>query len=168
MLIDTRKARHNPVTLLLLDWEKAFDKIDQTGIFEAMERMNIDPKLIRLTKQFYKNLEFYVEMDGISSTWKKQSTGIRQGCTLSPYLFLIVMTAIFSDVYKDNELVAELKKNRPPEMSFDEVLYADDTIIFSTDAFTIEELLHKIVMRRTIRTQTQPQKMRNHMHRPTL
>ena len=51
---DTRKIRHNPVTLLLLDWEKAFDKIDQTALFEAMERMNIDSKLIRLTKQLYK------------------------------------------------------------------------------------------------------------------
>ena len=42
--------------LLLLDWEKAFDRVDQEGVFEAMERMNIDPEFIRLTKQLYKNL----------------------------------------------------------------------------------------------------------------
>ena len=35
--------------------EKAFDKIDQTALFEAMERMNIDPKLINITKELYKN-----------------------------------------------------------------------------------------------------------------
>ena len=41
------------------------------------------------------------------------------------------MTVIFADVHADPELAEELKKNRPPEMEFDEVLYADDTIIFS-------------------------------------
>ena len=64
---DTRQIRHNPITLLLVDWEKAFDKIGQDGLFEAMERMNIDQKLIRLTKQLYKNPEFFVEMNESAS-----------------------------------------------------------------------------------------------------
>ena len=58
--------------LIFLDWEKAFDKIDQEGLFEAMERMNIDPKLIRLTKQLYKKADFFVEMDNMKSKWKTQ------------------------------------------------------------------------------------------------
>ena len=72
------KMRHNPIALLLVDWEKAFGNLDQEGLFEAMDRMNIDPKLVRPTKQLYKNQEFYVEMDGHASSWKKQNTGIRQ------------------------------------------------------------------------------------------
>lgn len=47
---DTRKTREHNVHMILLEWQKAFDKIDQEALFEAMERMNIDPKLIRLTK----------------------------------------------------------------------------------------------------------------------
>ena len=41
---------------------------------------------------------FYVEHAGYYSDWKKQTAGIRQGCTLSPYLFLILMTAVCHDV----------------------------------------------------------------------
>ena len=37
-----------------------------------------------------------------------------------------------------------LKENRPPGMNFDDVLYADDAIIFSTDEHSLEALLHKI------------------------
>ena len=104
-----------------------------------MERMNIDPKLIRLTKQLYKNPTFRVEIYGQESQWEKQSTGIRQGCTLSPYLFLILMTAIFHDMREDQDLDEELFEHRPPNHDFDEVLYADDTIIFSTEAITLEK-----------------------------
>jgi hypothetical protein len=138
------KADRKSITLLLLDWEKAFDKIPQKGLFEAMERMKIHPKLINLTKQLYKNPKFKVEIDGIQSSWKTQETGIRQGCTLSPYLFLILMTVLFMDVYDDPELAAELEEHRPPNHDADDVLYADDTIIFSTNNITISKLLHKI------------------------
>ena len=40
--------------MVLLDWEKAFDKVTHTGLFEALERMNIAPKLRNLIKQLYK------------------------------------------------------------------------------------------------------------------
>ena len=79
---DKRTIRDHNIQLIALNWEKAFDKIDQTALFEAMERMRIDPKLIRLTKQLYKHPTFQVEMGGQSSSWRTQHTGIRQGCTL--------------------------------------------------------------------------------------
>ena len=80
----------------------------------------------------------------IGSRRETQSTGIRQGCTLSPYLFLIIMSMLFEDVMEDTELRLLLRTNRPENHEQDEVLYADDTIIFSTDPDTTEKLLHKI------------------------
>ena len=58
--------------MLLLDWEKAFDKLTHEALFIAMEKMNIDKKLIRLVKMLYKNPEFMVETEGKQSKWKKQ------------------------------------------------------------------------------------------------
>eukprot|EP00969_Alexandrium_andersonii_P205935 9099471-Alexandrium_andersonii.AAC.1 len=37
-------------------------------------------------------------MDGELSQWETQSSGIRQGCTCSPFLFVLVLTAIMADV----------------------------------------------------------------------
>ena len=94
---DKRTTREYNIHLLALDWEKAFDKVNQTALFEAMERMGIDEKLIKLTKQLYKNPTLKVEMGNQSSEWKEQKTGIRQGCPLSPYLFRFLMTMMFHD-----------------------------------------------------------------------
>ena len=65
----------------------------------AMKRMGIDTQLINLAKPVYKRTTFKVEIEGNSSNWQEQHTGIRQGCPLSPYLFLIVMTVMFDVVY---------------------------------------------------------------------
>ena len=48
--------------LLLLDWEKAFDKVHHHALFLSMERVNIDPHLIRLTQMLYASLKFYSEI----------------------------------------------------------------------------------------------------------
>ena len=66
-----------------------------------------------------------VEINGIQSNTKKQERGIRQGCPLSPYLFVLVMTALLHDVHWQ----AEKRKDYPEGIYFGAVFYADDTIL---------------------------------------
>ena len=128
--------------LLLLDWAKAFDKIDHEGLISALERHSIAPKLINLIKDIYRKATFFVEIDGHVSRTYKQETGIRQGCPLSPYLFLIVMTTIFHDIHDDIE--DTIIPHRAKNATFDEILFADDTICVSENAEALTLLLHKI------------------------
>ena len=121
---------------------KAFDKVDRTDMWKAMEIMEIDNKLIKLVKQRYKETKFKVEIEGYESDWQTQHTGIRQGCTLSPYLFLIVKTAMFEDVHQI--IGNKLEENRVPGAYVDEVTYADDTICFSIDTTTINKFIKVI------------------------
>ena len=70
-----------------------------------------------------------------------QETGIRQGCPLSPYRFIIVMTAMFEDI-KEN-LSLNLAKHRAPGADFDEVMYADDTLCISEDTKTMNQFIQQ-------------------------
>ena len=126
---------HTKLTMILLDGEKAFDKLYQDKIFEAMYRMGIPTKLINVTKALYANPLFKVNMFGVDSDWKKQETGIRQGCPLSPYLFIIVMAVLMHDLHEEDHL--GMIRHRQANCNFDELLYADDTAILSTDTAAI-------------------------------
>ena len=134
--------------VVLLDWEKAFDKVTHEALFLTLERLNIDEKLINLVKALYRNPTFTVEQEGIVSDKHLQHTGIRQGCPMSPYLFILVMNAIFHDIEKFPILPSEFepKHNRIQNTNFNEILYADDTICIARTAKAMQTLINRIQM----------------------
>ena len=83
-LLEKAEASQDPMFLVFLDWEKAFDRVKQDKLFEALERMNIPSHFVNVIRSLYNNPQFSVRMGSQQSTWRKQSTGIRQGCPLSP------------------------------------------------------------------------------------
>ena len=136
---DYAEKTGGPLHMTLLDWEKAFDKVDHDTLGYALERMGIDQKIINALRDGYDKASFYVEDDFGKSENKKQKSGIRQGCPLSPYLFVMVMTCIEADVLA--QLTEEAKQDRLDKIDFDMVFYADDTIVFSRTQKGIEEIL---------------------------
>jgi hypothetical protein len=127
---------------VLLHWEKASDKVDRNQFFNSMKRMGVDQELINITKSLYRETVFCVELDGYTSDWLPQNTGIRQGCPLSPYLFRIVMITLLHDVHQ--KLDTELARNRVPGADFDEVTYADDTICISKSIKAMNNLIKTV------------------------
>ena len=61
---------------------------------------------------------------------------------MSPYLFLIVMTAMFHDIHQQTD--EQNRKHRVTNTNFDEILFADDTICISESAKQLSTFLHKI------------------------
>ena len=70
----------------------------------------------------------FVADDFGKSENKKQKSGIRQGCPLSPFLFVLMMTCIERDVI--SKLSTDTMGHRLENMDYDMVFYADDTIVF--------------------------------------
>ena len=54
-LQDIVERGRDRLILILLDWEKAFDKVDQAEMFEALERLNIPDEVIRMINAMYKD-----------------------------------------------------------------------------------------------------------------
>ena len=137
--------------MLLLDWEKAFDKITHEWLFIALEGFNIPMEIMSLIKSMCENPTFYVSVGQDESDWAKQETGIRQGCPLSPYLFILVMDRLFEiipEIAKEHERRLRIPRNRCKKPSlqttFFSLLYADDTLLKHDNEEKLTAILHAI------------------------
>ena len=109
-LTDFAEQGNNPLYLIFLDWEKAFDKIDHTKMFISLARLGIPETILNNIKALYKNPTFKVVQGIHESQWCQQRTGIRQGCPLSPYLFIVTTHAMFR-ILKGHTTIHTIKKH---------------------------------------------------------
>ena len=142
-LQDHAECTGDKLFMVFLDWEKAFDKVDQEKLIEAMERLNIPKKLVAILRTFYINPRFRVkDLEG-KSTYRKQNAGIRQGCPLSPYLFICLMSVMFKDIHTNIEHKLS-PWGAPDHMQWWEMIYADDTMLIGKRARELNILIAEI------------------------
>ena len=119
-------TQHNvPGLLLFIDFEKAFDSLEWPFIFDTLRFFGFGPSLINWVRTFYCNIESCVLNNGWSSSFFQPQRGVRQGCPLSPYLFILAAEVLAKTV-RNNKSIRGLS------LGNDEVKisqYADDTIL---------------------------------------
>ena len=132
--------------LLLLDWEKASDKVLQDRMTKTIKRFGIPNKIVNMINEIYREPKYTIVDKDTTMDPRIQRAGMRQGCPLSPYLFVMLMTTIMYDVGKgltEQELgiVENSKLHKQVSGNF---FYADDTVIMAQKAEAVEIILHRI------------------------
>ena len=141
---DWSRALSKPMHMLFLDWKQAFDTLDHSALIKGLQRWNIHPGYIEIIQDFYTSPEFSIMgMNGQVATGAV-SSGIRQGCPLSPYLFILILSLIL----EDTEL--RLIQQGTPTNTWSigkpvfDVEYADDTLIFGISTPQLESMLQAL------------------------
>ncbi|CAE8706555.1 unnamed protein product [Polarella glacialis] len=142
-VLDLHERHQGRMHFLFLDWSKAFDSITHENIEIALSRYEIPEPFVKAVTALYRSPTFRVKNGSDLSSLHVQQRGIRQGCPLSPYLFIIVLSCLMHDVEEEFTHRYELLPNPFSASSpLWDLEYADDTVLFSPNPITLQKLLH--------------------------
>ena len=83
-----------PVPILSLDQEKAFDRVDWGFMRSTLLSMGFSRSFIKWVDLFYTKVSSAVSVNGYLSSFFSPLRGVRQGCTLSPLLYVLVSAVL--------------------------------------------------------------------------
>ena len=112
--------------LVSLDQEKAFDRVDWGYMQKVLTRMNFGPSFCSWVRLLYTNIFSRVLVNGYTSGAFAVTRGVRQGCPLSPLLYIIVAETIACAIKKDPNIDGFRLTNGEYVKIFQ---YADDTSV---------------------------------------
>ena len=107
----------------------------------ALKRFGLPAGILELIESIYTDRRFQVSSSDGTSQWKAQSSGISQGCPLSPFLFVMLMTVIMEDAIG---LLGPADRRHYEDGSLAVVLYADDTLLIGDSAKSLHRLLQAV------------------------
>ena len=86
-----------------IDFKKAFVRVWHAAVWATMKKYNISTNLIQVIKNLYNKATSAVLFKGSIGDWFRTTVGVRQGCLLSPTLFIIFLERIMTDALEDHE-----------------------------------------------------------------
>ena len=128
-----------PLIYNFVDFKKAFDSLDWETMWKVMEAQGMPSKIVGIIKELYNNATVSVRLNsegGMAPSFR-QKVGIRQGCSLSPAIFVLVL---------DYALKAYMEACEELGIDADAAWlgYADDLAIKSTSAKAAEAAFHQL------------------------
>ena len=82
----------------LLDFSKAFDKVNFEKLFSCLIEREIQAVILRILLVIYQNQSCFIQWNGHKSTGFKVKNGVRQGAILSPFLFCIYLDSLLAEL----------------------------------------------------------------------
>ncbi|EFP01827.1 hypothetical protein CRE_23455 [Caenorhabditis remanei] len=145
-LMEVDREYQIPITMVFIDFKKAFDTIEPAALWESLKAQGIDSGYVKLLKNCYNDCSttitpFY-NLVSIPIT-----RGVRQGDTISPNLFSACLEPAFSRMQlkgdeKDYDKSPGIRING---RNLTDVRFADDIILISKTPETAEKMLQERV-----------------------
>lgn len=139
-IIKHANQNNNKLAILFLDIKDAFGSINLTILCKILDQYYVDKKYSNYIKSFYNNFEYYVKTNSWTTESLNWDSGLIQGCSLSPILFVIALNYILTKL--DSE-----KDNHGYQVNLIKVLllaFVDDICIVCKDKQSLNIIYQKI------------------------
>ena len=111
-----------------VDYEKAFDSVHYEILWRIMQSYGKPSKFIRMVKLFHSNTKCALIDGAGKSDWFTEKSGVKQGCAMSGFLFLLVIDCIMCRTTEQGNTGILWKLMRQLE----DLDYADDIAFISS------------------------------------
>uniref|UniRef100_A0A670KC70 Reverse transcriptase domain-containing protein n=1 Tax=Podarcis muralis TaxID=64176 RepID=A0A670KC70_PODMU len=123
-----------PAILIFIDAEKAFDNVSWQFLITCMEKVGIRGPFLEGIRAIYSNQRAKLIINSNLTNSFMITKGTRQGCPLSPLLFIMVLEVILKKIRE----TSEIRGIKIGKKEYKVKAYADDLVV------TIEEPLERI------------------------
>jgi hypothetical protein len=126
--METRKLKG---AVLKIDLSKAYDRVSWLYIRLLLTHLGFEVPFITWIMSCLTSTSFAVLINGSASPFFTPERGLRQGCSLSPLLFLLVVEGL-SRALTQGKTTGELSGIKVSQkLSLTHLLFVDDVLLFS-------------------------------------
>ena len=148
-LIEGVRSRNRKATILYIDFRKAFDSINRRKMKKILRAYDIPPNLLNTIMKMYENTRAKVISPDGETEFFRILTGVLQGDTLAPYLFVIVLDHVMRQIFagKEEEFGFTLQRRRSSRfkaVTVTDLDFADDLAITTEEITQAQEILLRL------------------------
>ena len=100
-LCEKYRGAHKNLHMVFVDLEKAYDRVPRAVLWWALKEKGIPGKYVQLIRAMYSRCSTQVRSTAGTTGTFNVAVGLHQGSALSPYLFVLIMDALTSDIQEE-------------------------------------------------------------------
>ena len=141
IIIEQSLEWNSPLYVNFVDYEKAFDSVHRETAWKLLRHHAVPTKLVNIIEKSYSGMTCRVIHDGQLTEQFQIKTGVRQGCLLSPFLFLLAIDWIM-------RTTTEQRKNGirwTLWTQLDDLDFADDLALLSHSYHQMQDKINTLI-----------------------
>lgn len=139
-ILEKRREFNLPTHLAFIDFEKAFDNVNRTKLWDIMEKQGYPAHIVNVMKTMYEGSKIIINTGRKKTEEIPINKGVRQGCPISPTLFNIYI----NDIIQKWKLIIKKGICITENDYLNILLYADDAVILQEGEDDLQRSVHHL------------------------
>ena len=140
-LIDLVNENDGELAIIFIDQEKAFDRMSHSFIIKTLEQFGFGNNFINWVKTICNKTKSFVKVNGYETDEFDIERGVRQGCPLSAFLYVLTAEVLSSHIRKNKKIKGfRYKMKNLEQLEHKVVGYADDLSVAISNITSLDEL----------------------------